>query len=153
MNQHKVLTRAALPVLLAAAALAKGAYPQQPATGAGSSPSQSQRPAQAQQPPDTSATPPNKVVLKVGDEQVTADDLNFVLRSLNEQDQKALEGQGRRPLGEQYAMTLLLARQAAQDHLDATPSFRRQQAWERAQRLAQAEYEKMAQGIKINPDE
>jgi len=148
MNQKNVpKTHAALAVLFAAGVLAAEAYAQHPPAGAAGGANG------PQQTPKAASVPSNKVVLKVGEQQATADDLNFVLHSLNEQDQKAVESQGRRPLGEQYALTLLLAHQGAQDHLDATPNFRRQQAWERAQRLAQAEYEKMAQAIKVNPNE
>src|SRR5438094_1313479 len=145
MNQKNVpKTHAALAVLFAAGVLAAEAYAQHPPAGAAGGADG------PQQTPKAASVPSNKVVLKVGEQQATADDLNFVLHSLNEQDQRAVESQGRRPLGEQYAVTLLLARQGAQDHLDASPDFRRQEAWERAQRLAQAEYEKMARAIKID---
>lgn len=148
MDQKKALSK--LPLVAALCAiltLASEVSAQQPAAGAPAEPAKPQGTA------NVPSTPSNKVVLKVGNQQVTADDVNFVLRTLNAQDQKAVANQGRRPLGEQYALTLLLAQQAAQDHLDATPEFRRQEAWERSQRLAQAEYEKMAQSIKINPEE
>ena len=148
MNQKKALTLlvpAAMLCLLLS--LASRMPAQQSAPGA-STPSP--KPQLTEKAASTSA---GKVVLKVGNQQVTADDVNFVLRSLNAQDQKTVESQGRRPLGEQYAMTLLLAQQGSHDHLDATPEFKRQEAWERTQRLAQAEYEKIAQSIKLSPEE
>jgi hypothetical protein len=148
MDQKKALSKLPLAAALCTLmTLASEVSAQQPAAGASAETAKPQGTANAP------STPSNKVVLKVGNQQVTADDVNFVLRSLNAQDQKAVANQGRRPLGEQYALTLVLAQRGSQDHLDATPEFRRQEAWERAQRLAQAEYEKMAQSIKINPEE
>ena len=147
MNQNRIHKLAAVAASLLATALATGSYAQRTGTAPTNAAPRTSTAAK------TSPTPSGKVVLKVGTQQVTVDDLNVVLRSLSPQDQKKVESQGRRPLAEQYAVTLLLAEQGAHDHLDDTPDFRRQEAWTRAQRLAQAEYEKMAQTIKINPEE
>jgi parvulin-like peptidyl-prolyl isomerase len=147
MNPNRIHKLAAVATSLLATALATGLYAQRTGTAPPSAAPRTPTAAKA------FPAPSGKVVLKVGTQQVTVDDLNIVLRSLNPQDQKKVESQGRRPLAEQYALTLLLAQQGAQDHLDNTPDFRRQEAWTRAQRLAQAEYEKMAQTIKINPEE
>jgi parvulin-like peptidyl-prolyl isomerase len=151
MDRDRLLkARAVLARLLIGTALGAGAYAQQAPTG---NAPPTPKPAKSTNAASPAPGRPDKVVLKVGAQQVTADDLNFVVQSLSQQDQKAIEGQGRRQLGEQYAMTLLLAQQAAQHHLDSTPEFRREEAWARSQRLAKAEYEKMAQAIKVNPDE
>ena len=86
-------------------------------------------------PTSTPAVPPDKVVIKVGDTQVTAADFDFLLHTLNAQEQKNVATQGRQPLAEQYILTLLLEQQGLRDHLDSTSDFRRQEAIERAQRL------------------
>jgi len=104
-------------------------------------------------PASTPAVPPDKVVIKVGDTQVTAADFDFLLHTLNAQEQKNVATQGRQPLAEQYILTLLLEQQGLRDHLDSTSDFRRQEMIERAQRLAQAEYEKMARDIQVTPQE
>jgi peptidyl-prolyl cis-trans isomerase C len=93
------------------------------------------------------------VVLKVGDQQATAADLDFVVRSLNPQEQRTLLSQGRQQLGDQYALTILLAQQALHDHLDNLPEYRRAEAFDRAKLLANAAYQKLAQDIKVTPEE
>ncbi|PYV26782.1 MAG: hypothetical protein DMG24_06250 [Acidobacteria bacterium] len=103
--------------------------------------------------PKTASVPKDKVVIKVGSQQVTAADFDFLFQTLNAQDQKTLATQGKQPLADQYILTLVLEQQALRDHLDATADFRRQEELGRAQRLAQAEYEKMAHDIQVNPQE
>jgi peptidyl-prolyl cis-trans isomerase C len=93
------------------------------------------------------------VVLKVGNQQVTQADLEFFVRNLNPQVQQAAAGQGRRPLGEQYALMLLLSQEALSRHLDDSPDFRRQMEWQRVQWLAQAEYKKLASQVNVSPEE
>ena len=131
-----------------------GDYAQQPpaASGQANSPA-TQSPNATPDPTTTPAVPSDKVVIKVGDTQVTAADFDFLLHTLNTQDQKNVATQGRQPLAEQYILTLLLEQQGLRDHLDSTQEFRRQEAIERAQRLAQAEYEKMARDIQVAPQE
>src|SRR5437870_1762782 len=99
MDQKKALTKlprvAALCALLLT--LASEVPAQQPAAGAPADKAKPQGTASPQAGGNAPSAPSNKVVLKVGDQQVTADDVNFVLRSLNAQDQKAVANQGRRP--------------------------------------------------------
>ena len=129
-------------------------YAQQPPTAPGQTSAPATPSANAvPDPASTPAVPPDKVVIKVGDTQVTAADFDFLLHTLNTQDQKNVATQGRQPLAEQYILTLLLEQQGLRDHLDSTQEFRRQEAIERAQRLAQAEYEKMARDIQVTPQE
>src|SRR5207244_13457672 len=67
-------------------------YAQQPPTAPGqaSAPSAPATPSANTTPDPTStpAVPPDKVVIKVGDKQVTAADFDFLLPTLNAQDQK-----------------------------------------------------------------
>lgn len=95
----------------------------------------------------------DKVVLKVGDEAVTQGDIDGLIKSLNPQAQKALATQGRRPLGEQYALMLVLSQNAVSHHLDATPSFQRTLALQRTQLLAQLAYQELAQQNGVSPEE
>ncbi len=95
----------------------------------------------------------DKVVLKVGNQQVTQSDIDFLIQSLGPQAQQALAQEGRAPLGEQYALMLLLSQKAEQDHLDTSPEVRRQLAFQRQQALAQAEYQKLAESVTITPEE
>jgi peptidyl-prolyl cis-trans isomerase C len=104
----------------------------------------------------SSATPANasdKVVLKVGDQQITEADLDFLISKLNPQAQQALAKQGRRPLGEQYAMMLLLSQHAKSHHAENAPDFLRQVELFRLQTLAQSEYQAIADQAVLTPEE
>lgn len=134
--------------------LTAAAHGQAPA----SPPATAQAPVAKSGSPDSgvaTSTPPNQVVLKVGDQQVTADDLDFIIRSLNAQEQRNLQSQpnAKETLGNNYAITLVLEQQALRDHLDQSPDIRRQEALERTQRLAQAEYEKLANETTVSGTE
>jgi peptidyl-prolyl cis-trans isomerase C len=103
--------------------------------------------------PASSTPSPDKVVLKVGDEQITQADLDFLLTNLGSQVQQTISTQGRRPIGERYALMLVLSQQAINDHLDSTSSFRQQAALQRRQMLAQAEYQHLMGHTPVSPDE
>ncbi len=105
--------------------------------------------------PGTSSPPASadKVILKVGDQQVTQTDLDFVVKGLNPQYQQAIATQGRKPLGEQYALMLVLSQEALKQRLDSSPGVVRQLALTRLQTLAQAEYEAISLQVKVTPEE
>ncbi|MEJ2008166.1 MAG: peptidyl-prolyl cis-trans isomerase [Acidobacteriota bacterium] len=99
------------------------------------------------------AASPEKVVLKVGETNVTKADIDYLIGSLNPQVQKAVALRGRKPVGDEYAMMLLLSQKAQSEKLDASPEFQRKLALEKLQLLAQEEYRHMAESIKVSPDE
>jgi peptidyl-prolyl cis-trans isomerase C len=101
----------------------------------------------------TAESSPKKVVLKVGATQVTRADVDYLIGSLNPQVRKAVETRGRKPVGDEYAMMLLLSQKARDEHLDAVPDIQRKLALEKTQILAQEEYQKLAEGIQVSPDE
>jgi len=101
----------------------------------------------------TAAEGPDAVVLKVGSEQVTKADLDFLISNVPQQGQQVIAQQGRRPLGEQYALMLLLSQQALKDHLDSSPKVRRQITFQHTQALAQAEYAKLSDQILVTPED
>ena len=94
-----------------------------------------------------------KVILTAGTDSVTEGDFEFVMHTLSPQIQQSLSSQGRRPLGEEYAMMLLLSQQAVTHKLDSTEDFRRRMAWQRMQWLAEAEVENIQNQTKISPEE
>ncbi|TAM80536.1 MAG: peptidylprolyl isomerase [Acidobacteria bacterium] len=112
---------------------------------AGNPAAQSTTPAQA--------SSPQKVVLKVGDSKVTQADVDFLIGNLNPQVRQAVATQGRKPVGDEYAMMVLLSQKAQNEHLDTAPEIQRKIAFEKLQILAQEEYQRIAQGIQVNPDE
>jgi peptidyl-prolyl cis-trans isomerase C len=109
----------------------------------------------------TPATPPLKtplgpgerVVLKVGNEQVSQADLDFVISRLSAEIRQAAARQGKRPIGEQYALMLVLSGMAVSNHLDSSPDVRRQLELQRLQMLAQAEYENLVGQTKVSAEE
>jgi len=101
----------------------------------------------------TTEASPQKVVLKVGDTKVTRADVDYLIDSLNPQVRKAVATRGRKPVGDEYAMMLLLSQKAHDEHLDTQPEIQRKLALEKIQILAQEEYQKIAEGIQVSPDE
>ena len=103
----------------------------------------------------TAAQPasPDKVILKVGDESVTQGELEAVVNSLTAQAQKSLSVQGRRPLGNQYALMILLSQEAVSHHLDSTVAFQRALAMARRQILAQTAYQEIVRESAVTPEE
>jgi peptidyl-prolyl cis-trans isomerase C len=112
-------------------------------------------------PAQTAATAPSaasggasdKVVLKVGNQQITQADLDFLISKLNPQAQQALTKEGRQPLGEQYAMMLVLSEHAKSHHAEDTPDFRRQVELFKLQTLAQSEYQAIEDQTVLTPEE
>jgi parvulin-like peptidyl-prolyl isomerase len=107
-----------------------------------------------EKPADTkAATPdsPEKVVLKVGSQQFTKADIDFLVENLAPQAQQALATQGRKPLGDQYATIVMLAQQARTLHLDQSPAFKRQLALQEQQLEAKAAYEEINKQVQVTP--
>jgi parvulin-like peptidyl-prolyl isomerase len=155
MNR-KVYRVAAVPILfvfvvtLTGSSQQSGSNPTTPASGqraVGPPPSPGTTP-----PPADTATS-NKIVLKVGTQSVTQGDMDFLIRSLDPQTRRALAQQGLRALVDRYVLTLVLAQEAVSRHLDENPDFRRQLAAQRDRMLAQAEYQNLAQQVKVTPEE
>lgn len=99
------------------------------------------------------ASQPDKVVIRVGAEKMTVSDLDYLLSTLSQQAQQNAVTTGRRAFGDQSALWLVLAQQALRDHLDADSELQRRMALDRLQKLANAEYAKLARDAKVDPDE
>lgn len=95
----------------------------------------------------------DKVVMKVGGQNVTQADLDFVIATMNPQDKRALATQGRKALGDNYATMLVLEQHAVAEHLDSSPAFVRQLSMQRWQLLAQAAYSEIARQAAVTPEE
>jgi parvulin-like peptidyl-prolyl isomerase len=101
----------------------------------------------------TPPLPGEKVVLKVGKEQVSQADIDFVVSGLSAEIRQAVARQGKRPIGEQYVLMLVLSGQAISHRLDSSPDLRRQIDLQRLQLLAQAEYQNLLSQTKVTPEE
>jgi peptidyl-prolyl cis-trans isomerase C len=85
-------------------------------------------------PPPASATapavPPDRVVLTVGSEKVTAGELNSIVEILPEQLRATARGAGRRQFAENIVRLKLLAQEARRRKMDQTPAFQYQSAFQ-----------------------
>jgi hypothetical protein len=120
--------------LLLSCVLIAAAYAQQPSTPT-SSPSSA---ASAAAPAQSAVPPSERVVLKVGNVQVTQAEFESLISTLEAQQGPA--DLSRRAIGENYASLLMLAQQAVAHHLDSTPDVIRQLAIDRDQILSNAEF-------------
>jgi hypothetical protein len=93
------------------------------------------------------------VVLKVGATQVTESEIDALVSKLGTQAKAIVATQGRKPVGEQYLKMLLLSQRASDEHLDSTPAIRSRLELQRAETLAEAEYQKMSSEVQVSPEE
>jgi peptidyl-prolyl cis-trans isomerase C len=121
--------------------------PASPAAGPSAAQSSSENQASAK------ASSPHKVVLKVGETQVTQADIDYLIGSLSPQVQSAVASRGRKPVGDEYAMMVLLSQKAQSEHLDASADFQQKIALQKLQILAEEEYRKIAEGIQVSPED
>lgn len=148
MNSNRLVISGAFCL---ATSLAVGTFAQ---TSSQSTPN-AQKPAAAERatPSAASASSPDRVVMKVGDEQISQGELDSIIAALSPQVKQVIARQGRRPIGDQYAMMILLSNRAVSDHLDSNPAVSRELNLQRLQILAQAEYQNIADQIKVTPEE
>lgn len=81
-----------------------------------------------------------RVVLKVGNAQVTQEDFESQIGDVEDQKEEGGSEKDRRKLGDDYASVLMLSQQAIAKHLDSTPEVGRQLAVDRIQILSDAEF-------------
>jgi PPIC-type PPIASE domain len=136
-----------------ALALAATAWAQQRPQPKASEPASKPAATAAQEPAAKPAETPETVVLKVGSESATKADMDYLIDNLSPQLQSVIAREGRKPLGDQYALMLVLSQVAVTDHLDSSPEFKRHMAFQRLQTLAEEEYSKISDGIKVSPEE
>jgi hypothetical protein len=103
--------------------------------------------------PAAQSSSPDKIVLRVGDESVTQGEVDGFIQGLSPQVQKTLATQGRRPLGDRYALIILLSQDAVSHHLDSTAAFQRALAMARREILAQAAYQEIERQSVVTPEE
>ena len=86
----------------------------------------------------------NKVVLKIGGEQLTQAELEELFTTATGQRRAAAPPAMFRSFVEKYAEAVVLARKAVEEHLDNSPEVRRQLEIARVSALAKAEYGSLA---------
>ena len=99
--------------------------------------------------PDPSA----KVVLKVGGQSFTKADIDALIQVLPPQAQRAIAAQGKKSLGDQYALFVMLSQQASQLHLDQTPEFAHRMALQKMVVGAQMAGDEINRTATVTPEE
>jgi len=104
-----------------------------------------QEPASPNSSPNSSAkqasSDANRVVLKVGDVQVTKEEFESRIRDIEpSHGDEGAPDKDRQRLGDDYASVLMLSQQAIAKHLDSSPEVARQLAIARLQVLSDAEF-------------
>jgi hypothetical protein len=95
----------------------------------------------------------DSVVLKVGDQKFTKGDIDQLINNLTPQMQRSIASQGKKSLGDQYALVVALSHQAEAQHLDQAPEFVHKLAFQKQQLEAQAAYEELNTEAKVTPEE
>ena len=132
------------PFLVLAALIATLGHAQEPASP-NSSPSSSAK----QAPSDA-----DRVVLKVGDVQVTKEEFESRIREIEPgHGDEGAPDKDRQRLGDDYASVLMLSQQALAKHLDSSPEVARQLAIARMQVLSDAEFATLMQQAQPTFDE
>ena len=154
-HKHQCAWRLALPAALLTLAAGSGwAQSTVPA-----SPTPAQQPAPGAPPviapaaPSKPQVPPDKVVMKVGDKQITAAEFQAIIQTLPPQVQRAAEIRGLKDVGDQYAKLVAIAEKAKSDGIDQKPDVKVKIELQQMQLLAQGEYQKINEDIKITPDD
>jgi len=97
--------------------------------------------------------PADKVVLKVGDQKFTKADIDSLIEGLTPQMQHAIASQGKKSLGDQYALVVALSHQAELQHLDEVPEFIHKLAFQKQQLEAQVAFESISAKAQVTPAE
>lgn len=95
-------------------------------------------------------TPPETVVLKVGDVKVTAAQFEAIAASLPEQYKPFVEGPGRKEFADQIAKVLVLAEEGHRRKLDETAEFQIQSKYRAEELLANLTQAAVVDGVKID---
>jgi peptidyl-prolyl cis-trans isomerase C len=143
-----------LPIYLTAVAclfaqtppVAQPAAPAQPAT---KPPTVTLQPAA----PVVAQVPPDKVVLTVGDEKVTAGEIDRMIEMIPEQYRNQMRTTGRRQFADNIIRLKVMAQEARRRKLDETPAYKQQLAFQGEQLLAQSLYQNLLATTKVNDPE
>jgi peptidyl-prolyl cis-trans isomerase C len=105
-------------------------------------------------PADTpAATPPadpNKVVLTIGDEKITAGQFDDMVNAIPQQYQQYARGAGKRAFADQIVQVKVLSKEAEKRKLDQEPKVRDQVAFQRQNLLAQAMFLSLQNNVKVD---
>jgi peptidyl-prolyl cis-trans isomerase C len=104
----------------------------------------------AQAPAAPPPADPNKVVLTIGTEKLTAADYDAVVSSLPQQYQAMARGPGKRAFAEQLIQLKILAAQAEKQKLDQSPEVQKQIAFQKQDLLARVMFQSIQDNVKVD---
>jgi peptidyl-prolyl cis-trans isomerase C len=93
---------------------------------------------------------PDKVVLTVGDQKLTAAQYENLLNALPAQYQASARGAGKRAFAERMVELMVLAQEAEKRKLDQGPKLKEEIAFQRENILAQAMFENLQNSVKVD---
>ena len=109
-----------------------------------------QAPIQTLPAPAAPATDPNKVVLTIGTQKITAGEYDDFVNSLPEQYKTYARGAGRRAFGEQIIQLTLLAAEAEKQKLDQDPKVQKEIMFQRENLLAGLMFTNLQKNAKVD---
>jgi peptidyl-prolyl cis-trans isomerase C len=95
-------------------------------------------------------TDPNKVVIVVGDEKITAAEYDEIINALPAQYQKAARGPQKRQIADQLVQVKVLSQEAEKRGLEKQPAVKEQLIFSRQNILAGALYNELVKSVKID---
>lgn len=152
-NHKKQVFSGNFLILLLLATLASIAASAQQSATPGKDKTQSSSPAAGTAASPAAPASSSKVVLKIGDAQITQSELESLAPVRSSHGVHGLSADVKRRMAEAFVRVIALSQQAVSDHLDASPEIRSKLEMLRAKTLGQAELEKMQSQIQIPPDE
>ncbi len=102
-----------------------------------------------QLPPGVEVTDPNKVIMTIGDQKITAAQYDQLVNALPAQYQKAARGPQKRQIAEQMVQLKVLSVEAEKRGIDKQPVVKQQLAFDRENVLAGALYNELVKSVKI----
>jgi peptidyl-prolyl cis-trans isomerase C len=97
-----------------------------------------------------SSVPPDKVVLTIGDQRMTAGEFDQLIDALPEQVRAAARGPNKRQFAEQVVRIKILSQEAHKRKLDETPAVQHQIELQKDNLLANALFADMAANVKVD---
>ena len=96
------------------------------------------------------AVPPDKVVMTVGDEKLTAGEFDQLVDALPEQVRAAARGPNKRQFAEQLVRIKIMSQEAHKRKLDENPTVQRQIELQKENLLANVLFQEMAANVKVD---
>jgi peptidyl-prolyl cis-trans isomerase C len=100
--------------------------------------------------PKPAEVPPDKVVLTVGDEKLTAGEFDQLVEALPEQVRAAARGPNKRQFAEQLVRIKIMSQEAHKRKLDENPTVQRQIELQKENLLANVLFQEMSANVKVD---